>query len=81
MEESRVVVATAAGVYGDVRLAVAFDGAPVSFHGSQKEVRVRLGWDPRGLVLVLDAIEAWLKPWMDDRSFRVLRLVLLGSAR
>jgi hypothetical protein len=79
MVESRVVVRNAAGVHGHVRLAAALDGSSLSLHAPQ-EVRLR-SWDSRGVVQTADAVEAWLKPWMGDRSFRILGAVLVRSTR
>jgi hypothetical protein len=61
MVEIRVAVADATGVHGLVRrLAGTFNRSSVSFDGARKEVRVRSEWESRGVVLVLDAVEAWL---------------------
>jgi hypothetical protein len=61
MVEIRVAVADATGVHGLVRrLAGAFNRSSVSFDGARKEVRVQSEWESRGVVLVLDAVEAWL---------------------
>jgi hypothetical protein len=62
MVEIRVAVADATGVHGPVRrLARLFDRASVSFDGERREVRVRSEWESRSVVLVLDAVEAWLE--------------------
>jgi hypothetical protein len=61
MVEIRVAVADAAGVHGLVRrLAGVFDRTSLSFDGPRSEVRVRSEWESRSVVLVLDAVEAWL---------------------
>ena len=61
MVEIRVAVADDTGVHGLVRrLAGVFDRSSVSFDGPRKEVRVRSEWESRNVVLVLEAVEAWL---------------------
>jgi hypothetical protein len=61
MVEIRVAVEDAIGVHGLLRrLAVVFDRASVSFDGTHREVRVRSEWESRNVVLVLEAVEAWL---------------------
>jgi hypothetical protein len=61
MVEIRVAVADGRGVHGLMRrLAVLFDRSSVSFDGVCKEVSVRSEWESRSVVLVLDAVEAWL---------------------
>ena len=42
------------------RLATLFDRSSVSFDRSRKEVRVKSEWESRGVVHVVDAVEAWL---------------------
>jgi hypothetical protein len=80
MVESRVVVPNAAGVHGHVRLAVALDGKSVSFHRRQG-VRLRSEWKSRGVVQIVDLVEAWLKLSTGDHSVRVLGPVQVRSAR
>jgi hypothetical protein len=81
MVEIRVAVDDATGVHGLMRrLAGVFDRSSVSFDGTQKEVRVRSEWESRNVVLVLEAVEAWLeesavgsaKLSMGDRSYTML---------
>jgi hypothetical protein len=61
MVEIRVAVPDATGVHGLVRrLAGEFDRSSVSFDGPHNEVRVRSEWESRGVVSVLNAVEAWL---------------------
>lgn len=61
MVEIRVAVADATGVHGLVRrLAGVFDRSSVAFDGPRREVRVRSEWESRNIVLVLEAVEAWL---------------------
>jgi hypothetical protein len=61
MVEISVAVADATGVHGLMRrLAGVFDRSAVSFDGARKEVRVRSEWESRSVLLVLDAVEAWL---------------------
>jgi hypothetical protein len=62
MVEIRVAVADATGVHGLVRrLGRLFDRSSVSFDGARREVKVRSEWESRSVVLVLDAVEAWLE--------------------
>jgi hypothetical protein len=84
MVEIRVAIPDATGVHGLVRrLAGVFDRSSVSFDGSRKEVRVRSEWESRAVLLVLDAVEAWLsedgvasaKLSLGDRSY-----TLVGAA-
>jgi hypothetical protein len=42
------------------RLAGLFDRSAISFDSSRKEVRVESEWESRGVVHVVDAVEAWL---------------------
>jgi hypothetical protein len=61
MVDISVAVADASGVHGLVRrLAGVFDRSSVSFDGASKEVRVHSEWESRSVLLVLDAVEAWL---------------------
>jgi hypothetical protein len=61
MVEIRVAVEDATGVYGLTRrLAGVFDRSSVTFDGTHKEVSVRSEWESRNVVLVLEAVEAWL---------------------
>jgi hypothetical protein len=89
MVEIRVVVPDAAGVHGLMRrLAVVFDRSSISFDGAQREVCVRSEWESRGVVRVVDAVEAWLeedgatsaKLWMGDHSYTVVGRVPVTSA-
>ena len=88
MVEIRVAVADATGVHGLVRrLAGAFDRSSVSFDGRRKEVRVRSEWESRAVLLVLDAVEAWLredgvgsaKLSLGDRSYTMVGPVPVTS--
>jgi hypothetical protein len=83
--EIRVAVADATGVHGLVRrLAAVLDRSSVSFDAPQNEVRVESEWESRGVVLVLNAVEAWLaedgagsaKLSIGDRSY-----TMVGPAR
>ena len=85
MVEIRVAVADATGVHGLVRrLAGVFGRSSVSFDGLRQEVRVRSEWESRDVLLVLDAVEAWLaedgiasaKLSLGDRSY-----TMVGAAR
>jgi hypothetical protein len=81
MVEIRVAVADATGVQALVRrLASVFDRSSVTFDGRRKEVRVRSEPESRTVVLVLDAVEAWLaedgvqsaKLSLGDRSYTLV---------
>jgi hypothetical protein len=60
------------------RLAALFDRSSVSFDRSRKEVRVKSDWESRGVVHVVEAVEAWLAEdggdsatlSIGDRSYR-----------
>jgi hypothetical protein len=61
MVEISVALTDASGVHGLMRrLAGIFDRSSVSFDGVRREVRVRSEWESRSVLLVLDAVEAWL---------------------
>jgi hypothetical protein len=61
MVEIRVEVDDAIHVHGLMRRLVAlFDRSAVSFDGIRKEIRVVSEWESRGIVRVIDAIEAWI---------------------
>jgi hypothetical protein len=83
MVEIRVAVSDATRVHGLMRrLAVLFDRSAVSFDGSRKEVRVASEWASRGVVQVIDAVEAWIEE--DGDTSAVLSIgersyVLAGS--
>ena len=81
MVEIRVAVADATGVHTLVRrLAGVFDRSSVSFDGRRKEIRVRSESESRTVVLVLNAVEAWLaeagvgsaKLSIGDRSYTMV---------
>ena len=87
--EIRVAVADATGVHTLVRrLAGVFDRSSVSFDGHRKEVRVRSEAESRTVVLVLDAVEAWLaeagvgsaKLSIGDRSYTMVGPVPITSS-
>jgi len=90
MVEIRVAVAEATGVHTLVRrLAGVFDRSSVMFDGHRKEVRVRSEPESRTVVLVLDAVEAWLaedgvesaKLSLGDRSYTMVSPVpITGSS-
>ena len=62
MVEIRVAVADATGVQYLVRqLARLFDRSSVTFDGARREVSVRSEYESRSIVLVLDAVAAWLE--------------------
>jgi hypothetical protein len=61
MVEIRVAVDDATRVPGLMRrLTGLFDRSAISFDRSRKEVRVKSEWESRGVVHVVDAVEAWL---------------------
>jgi hypothetical protein len=61
MVEICVAGADTSGLYDLVRrLAIAFDWSSVSFDEQDNEVRVRSELESRTVVLVLNAVEAWL---------------------
>ena len=81
MVEIRVAVADARGVDGLVRRLVGvFDRSSVLFDRPHREVRIRSESESRTVVLVLDAVEAWLaeggvasaKLSMGDRSYTMI---------
>jgi hypothetical protein len=81
MVEINVALADATGVHGLMRrLAGVFDRSSVSFDGGRSEVRVRSEWESRSVLLVLDAVEAWLaeagvgsaKLSIGDRSYTMV---------
>lgn len=62
MVEIHVEVDDATQAHGLMRRLVAlFDRSAVSFDGSRKEIRVESEWESRGVVTVIDAIEAWIE--------------------
>jgi hypothetical protein len=62
MVEIRVAVDDAMRVHGLMRrLAALFDRSAVSFDRARKEIRVESEWESRGVVSVIDAIEAWIE--------------------
>jgi hypothetical protein len=61
MVEIRVAVEDVGRVSGLMRrLTTLFDRSSVSFDRSRKEVRVKSEWESRGVVHVVEAVEAWL---------------------
>jgi hypothetical protein len=61
MVEIRVAVDDATRAPGLMRrLAGLFGRSAISFDRSRKEVRVKSEWESRGVVHVVDAVEAWL---------------------
>ena len=89
MVEIRVAVTDATGVRGLARrLASVFDWSSVSFDEAGKEVRVRSEWESRTVVLVLNAVEAWLaedgvgsaKLSIGDRSYTMVGPVPITSS-
>jgi hypothetical protein len=62
MVEIRVAVVDATRVPGLMRrLAGLFGRSALSFDRSRKEIRVKSEWESRGVVHVVDAVEAWLE--------------------
>lgn len=89
MVEIRVAVADATGVHTLVRrLAGVCDRSSVSFDGRRKEIRVRSESESRTVVLVLNAVEAWLaeagvgsaKLSIGDRSYTMVGPVPITSS-
>ena len=89
MVEIRVAVADATGVHGLVRrLAGVFDRSSVSFDGRRKEVGFGRSGSRARVVLVLDAVEAWLaedgvgsaKLSIGDRSYTMVGPVPITSS-
>jgi hypothetical protein len=61
MVEICVAVDDARSVPGLMRrLSGVFDRSAISFDRLHKEVRVKSEWESRGVVRVVDAVEAWL---------------------
>jgi hypothetical protein len=62
MVEIRVAVDDATRIHGLIRrLGALFDRSAVSFDRSRKEIRVESEWESRGVVTVIDAVEAWIE--------------------
>jgi hypothetical protein len=89
MLEIRVAVADATGVHGLARrLASVLGWSSVSFDEPGKEVRVRSEWESRTVVVVLNAVEAWLaedgvgsaKLSIGDRSYTMVGPVPITSS-
>jgi len=73
MVEIRVAVDDATRVHGLMRrLAALFERSAISFDPSRKEVRVTSEWESRGVVQVIDAVEAWIEE--DDGGCAVLSI-------
>lgn len=81
MVEVSVALADSTGVHGLMRrLAGVFDRSSVSFDGARREVWVQSEWESRSVLLVLDAVEAWLaeagvgsvKLSIGDRSYTMV---------
>ena len=74
------------------RLAALFDRSSVSFDRSRKEVRVKSEWESRGVVHVVEAVEA-VEAWLaedgvdsatlsiGDRSYRFAGPEPVGASR
>jgi hypothetical protein len=61
MVEIRVAVDDDTSVHGLMRrLAALFGRSAISFDRSCNEVRVESEWESRGVVGVIDAVEAWI---------------------
>ena len=62
MVEIRVAVEDSTPVHGLMRRLVALFGrSSISFDRSRNEVRVESEWESRGVVRVIDAVEAWIE--------------------
>ena len=61
MVELRIAVDDAIHAHGLMRRLVALFGrSSISFDRSRNEVRVESEWESRGVVHVIDAVEAWI---------------------
>jgi len=61
MVEVCVAVPEAAQAHGLLaRLAALFGRSAVSFDGTHHQIRVRLEWESRSVVAVIDAVQSWL---------------------
>jgi hypothetical protein len=61
MVEIRVAVDEATRVHGLMRrLVELFGRSAISFDRSRKEVQVESEWESRGVVQVIDAVQAWI---------------------
>jgi hypothetical protein len=61
MVEIRVAVDDGTNLHGLVRrLAALFGQSAISFERSRNEVRIVSEWESRGVVAVIDAVEAWI---------------------
>jgi hypothetical protein len=90
MVEIRVAVEDATCAPGLMRrLAGLFGRSAISFDLSRKEVRVKSEWESRGVIRVVDAVEAWLAEdevdsatlSIGDRSYMLAGSVPLASSR
>jgi hypothetical protein len=90
MVEICVSVADVGRVSGLMRrLATLFDRSSVSFDRSRKEVRVKSEWESRGVVRVVEAVEAWLEEdgveaatlSIGDRSYTLAGPTLASASR
>ena len=90
MVEICVAVEDVGRVSGLMRqLATLFDRSSVSFDRSRKEVRVQSEWESRGVVNVVEAVEAWLAEGgvdaatlsIGDRSYRLAGPEPVGASR
>jgi hypothetical protein len=62
MVEIRVAVDDDMSVHGLMRrLAALFDRSAISFDHSRNEVRVESEWESRGVVGVIETVEAWIE--------------------
>ena len=90
MVEIRVAVDDATRVPGLMRrLATLFEGSAISFDRSRKQVLVASEWESRGVMLVVDTVQAWLTEDRVDsatlsigsRSYTMTGAPPLGASR
>jgi hypothetical protein len=69
MVEIRVAVDDPTRAYGLMRRLVALFGrSSISFDRSRNEVHVKSEWESRGVVQLIEAVQAWIE---EDRGKRV----------
>jgi hypothetical protein len=90
MVEIRVAVDDDTSVHGLMRrLAALFGRSAISFDRSCNEVRVESEWESRGVVGVIDAVEAWINEdggdgarlWIGEHSYMLAGPPLLPAGR
>jgi hypothetical protein len=90
MVEIRVAVDDDTSVHGLMRrLAALFGRSAISFDRSCNEVRIVSEWESRGVVRVIDAVEAWINEdggegatlWIGEHSYSLAGPPLLPAGR